>query len=652
MTPDQILATLAALVAGQTNPDFDQLRSGGYDARYPVTVEACDYPPAPFEVEGQTIICGIVSVPEHHDRPDGRRIDLKFAIFDALTNSPASDPLVYLHGGPAFGTLHIIDPVATKLFPRHRMTRDVITFDQRGAALSSGSVQCYENLSDHILDLALADKGKGDPAIFSQIIEPCVAEIRAMDVDLTAYNTENNARDVRALMSALGYGDYNIYGISYGTRLALEVMRTAPEGVRSVTIDGVAPAFVPILSTYTVPLADGLDMLVAQCEADVDCAAAYPDLTDTINAAFERADRDPIPGGRGVPAVDSNMLYDLTFERRNNWREQAVITPYLPRIFSETVRGETAALDALLAGLEAQPDPMAQIGAATLSEDETALARAALDMAGAMAQLSGSADATIARLRQTLGTTTKKLNVADAFDQRASEALAGMTDRASVAAFVSDYAALRAGAHDRAALTTFVETHFTGPDHTDLSALIAMMGPDDIARTFRIAAESTRPYEIAVERAIGLDLYICQESVPFNSIEKYDEVNAPLAAKYPLFGDDFFRNTIQYQLAQCDAFEQTTREAFFDPVRSDIPTLVLNGTLDVQTSMHWGARAAESLTNARNYIIPEAGHGTISYQPCAKDIAVAFVNDPGAELDVSCIDGLSPRFILPDDPLP
>lgn len=85
---------------------------------------------------------------------------------------------------------------------------------------------------------------------------------------------------------------------------------------------------------------------------------------------------------------------------------------------------------------------------------------------------------------------------------------------------------------------------------------------------------------------------------------------------------------------------------------SDIPTLVLNGTLDTQTSMHWGAEAADGLTNARNYIIPEAGHGSIMYQPCAQDIATAFVNDPAASLDTSCIDEILPPFVLSDDPLP
>jgi hypothetical protein len=79
--------------------------------------------------------------------------------------------------------------------------------------------------------------------------------------------------------------------------------------------------------------------------------------------------------------------------------------------------------------------------------------------------------------------------------------------------------------------------------------------------------------------------------------------------------------------------------------------LALNGLLDIQTSWKWGELAAASLSNARNYVIPEAGHGTIAYQPCANDISVAFLNDPSAELDTGCIDGLQPEFVGLDDPL-
>jgi hypothetical protein len=89
MTPDQIIAVVTALLSSSPDPTaFTAIKSGGADPRYPVTVEAC---PAnavpPTEVEGSTVICGRVTVPEDHDKPDGTRIDLAFAVLKARTQT-------------------------------------------------------------------------------------------------------------------------------------------------------------------------------------------------------------------------------------------------------------------------------------------------------------------------------------------------------------------------------------------------------------------------------------------------------------------------------------------------------------------------------------------------------------------------------------
>ena len=147
-------------------------------------------------------------------------------------------------------------------------------------------------------------------------------------------------------MHALGYPEYNIYGISYGTRLALEVLRTAPEGVRSAVIDGVAPPTVKIYEDLAGPIADALDALVGQCEADDACASAYPDLQSTINSAFERISDTPIPASRGRPEIGIEVMFAVALEARNNWRDLQVITPYLPRIFSELAEGRSDTIDA------------------------------------------------------------------------------------------------------------------------------------------------------------------------------------------------------------------------------------------------------------------------------------------------------------------
>lgn len=83
MTYDQIIAVISALLAGPDTGAFDMLQAGGHDPAYPVTIEACPRPLPVLDIEGQTVICGRVNVPENHDNPDGNRVDLAFAVLKA-----------------------------------------------------------------------------------------------------------------------------------------------------------------------------------------------------------------------------------------------------------------------------------------------------------------------------------------------------------------------------------------------------------------------------------------------------------------------------------------------------------------------------------------------------------------------------------------
>jgi pimeloyl-ACP methyl ester carboxylesterase len=330
------------------------------------------------------------------------------------------------------------------------------------------------------------------------------------------------------------------------------------------------------------------------------------------------------------------------------------ITRFLPRMFTELAEGNTETIDAVIAKYDdTTRSERTLVQSADLTDDERALAIAALNIAAAMEDLDEGVSNTLFQLRGDLTAGLDVLGVAQAFDKRLSEAVTHLPNPQAVASSIlTDYTLMRSGEPSREALRDFISEHFEGVDQRDLLSLVSAMSDADIERTWDIAASDVQPYQTMIAKTLGTAIYQCQESYPFNSMEGYDRVTAELAARYPLFGISQFRGQIESTLAPCVLFEPHPRDGFHDPVVSDIPTLVLNGTLDIQTSMDWGADAAATLSNSRNYIIPEAGHGTIIYQQCSKDIATAFVNDPSAELDVSCIDDIQPTFVLPDDPLP
>jgi carboxypeptidase C (cathepsin A) len=91
---------------------------------YPTTEIPCPYPAALVgEVYGETYTCGFLTVPENYDQPNGRQIELSYAVFYSQSLSPAPDPVIYLHGGPGGGSLIGLDDLSNR-FAAQRRIRD------------------------------------------------------------------------------------------------------------------------------------------------------------------------------------------------------------------------------------------------------------------------------------------------------------------------------------------------------------------------------------------------------------------------------------------------------------------------------------------------------------------------------------------------
>jgi hypothetical protein len=77
-------------------------------------------------------------------------------------------------------------------------------------------------------------------------------------------------------------------------------------------------------------------------------------------------------------------------------------------------------------------------------------------------------------------------------------------------------------------------------------------------------------------------------------------------------------------------------QGFWDPVRSDVPTLILNGSLDHVTPPRYGERVAQSLGKSRRFVLPNRGHNDTD--PCVCGIIEAFIMAGRLEgLDTSCL---------------
>ncbi len=226
--------------------------------------------PCPFGgvagvVEGRDVRCGYLVVPEDHSRPGGPTLRLAVAIFKSSDPHPA-DPVLQLVGGPGSSALQFPGPRYTAAslteWPRDR---DLILLDQRGTGYSQPSLACPELNT-------MAN------ATFLQELRACHDRLVREGVNLNAYTTIQNAADVHDLVRALGYRQVNLYGISYGTRLALTVMRLFPADLRSVVLDSVVPPQNILSAGQTAADQQALDTLFHGCAASTACNQKYPHL--------------------------------------------------------------------------------------------------------------------------------------------------------------------------------------------------------------------------------------------------------------------------------------------------------------------------------------------------------------------------------------
>lgn len=239
--------------------------------------------------------CYQLGVPEDWDNPESdARVLLTVARFPGRNATPETSPMIYLEGGPGGNTLEPLDLAFPQLVEPFLSDRDVIVFDQRGAGLSEPELECPELDAADRLNRSRAADAEVEEAEYSDATAACAARLASNGIDLTEYHSVNSANDLEAMRILLGIEQWNVLGISYGTRLAQTLIRLYPDGVRSVVLDGIVPNDLDLDLNIAVNAQRSFKVFFDACIADAACNAAYPDLEARFFALVEELDRNPV----------------------------------------------------------------------------------------------------------------------------------------------------------------------------------------------------------------------------------------------------------------------------------------------------------------------------------------------------------------------
>jgi pimeloyl-ACP methyl ester carboxylesterase len=333
--------------------------------------------PLPGGQDPAHVSCGWLTVPENRQRPGGRTIKLAVVILAATGTDREPDPLVILSGGPGQWAIDAVLPRFTADFAAPiQSKRDLVIFDQRGSGRSQPALNCPEVMT-YRDSLAVLTTTEEDVEIDTQIFLACRDRLVKEGNDLSGYSSAATAQDIDDLMTALGYDRFNLYGLSYGTRVALTTVRDQPDDrIRSVVLDSVVPPQVDLVRTGSA-VERSFDHLIADCAADPACNSTYPNLRQATFDLIDQFNLEPLMLEPIDPATNEPFPVIISGDRLVRLAESAfqsaTLIPFLPTFVVSTAGGNTALLNAAL-GVVAAPELYSPgVQNAVLCNEETPL---------------------------------------------------------------------------------------------------------------------------------------------------------------------------------------------------------------------------------------------------------------------------------------
>lgn len=263
-----------------------------------------------IDYDAGDISCQMLEVPENREKKRSRFIELHVVKISAKEPEDwnkeekgewtrRDDPVIYLTGGPGVTATTYVSRLKDHGIRTHR---DLYILEQRGIGFSGDFCPIFG-----LVDPALLNKPTFAQALqaSTDATEQCFKTAKAARVDLSGYSTIENARDVKVLREALGYDQWNVWGISYGSILGQAYLREDPDGILAAVLDAIVP-LEPGAHHYRIGrhFARDLELLEALCNADAACRKAFPDFVEKLKAAIKKVADVPIE----VEALDTERF--------------------------------------------------------------------------------------------------------------------------------------------------------------------------------------------------------------------------------------------------------------------------------------------------------------------------------------------------------
>ncbi|HTT02339.1 MAG TPA: alpha/beta hydrolase [Steroidobacteraceae bacterium] len=268
--------------------------------------------------------CGTLSVPENPAGSGGRQILLRVARVPAINLHKQPDALFVLAGGPGMAATAFYTTAAAALARIHR-DRDLVLVDQRGTG-GSNALDC--NMDEEAL-------WRSPGAALEEQTRRCLAALTA-HAAVAFYTTSVAVLDLDRVRDALGLASIDLYGVSYGTRVAQHYLRHFPQHTRAVILDGAVPPQTALGASLALDAQAALENIFERCRNASACRARFGDPEVTYRKVHDTLTRHPVSVHLADPttgeprSMQFTQLQLATVLRLSSYTsEQAAVLPLI-----------------------------------------------------------------------------------------------------------------------------------------------------------------------------------------------------------------------------------------------------------------------------------------------------------------------------------
>jgi pimeloyl-ACP methyl ester carboxylesterase len=289
--------------------------------------------------------CATVSVPEDHAQPTGKRIDIFVAVLPALAQRPQADPLFLFAGGPGQAASDL--GRLANAFSDVRKQRPIVLVDQRGTGKSK-TLACDAVAEAKSRD-SLVESFAADVASMEKEWSRCLATMKG---NPATHRTDDYIDDLELVRKGLGYNRINVWGGSYGSRVALRYLKRYPASIRTTVLDGIAPTSLHLPDDAMANSEAQLQDVLKTCTNAAACAKANPNLSATLNTLLTKLRTTPEPVTFPHPATGKALSATITDRTLISLLWPLLYTPeasrLVPQLIQSAANGNYAPLAATM----------------------------------------------------------------------------------------------------------------------------------------------------------------------------------------------------------------------------------------------------------------------------------------------------------------